>query len=53
MVKPKLASEFEFPAPILQGTEKCSKTFVYSQLYEQILKYWSIVHEVKTESASI
>ena len=42
MVRPKLASEFEFPAPILQGRtigkENKFKKFVYSQLYEQILK---------------
>ena len=41
MVRPKLASEFEFPAPILQGRtigkENKFKKFVYSQLYEQIL----------------
>ena len=42
VVRTKLASEFEFPAPILQGRtvgkENKFKKIVYSQLYEQILK---------------
>ena len=59
IVRPKFASEFDFSALILSGRtagiENKFKNFClfYSQLYEQIMKNWSVVHVAKTESANI
>ena len=57
MVRTKLTSEFEFPAPILQsgtvGTKISSKTFSIHNFMNKFLRYWYIVQEGKTESASM
>ena len=59
IVRPKFASEFNFPALMLSGRtagiENMFKNFClsYPQLYEQIIKNWSVVQVVKTESANI
>ena len=59
IVRPKFASEFDFPALISSsrtaGIENKFKNFClfYSQPSEQIMKNWSFVHVAKTEIANI
>ena len=59
IVRPKFASEFDFPALILSdraaGIESKFKNYglFNSQLYEQIMKNYPDVHVVKTESTKI